>query len=108
MPAGEADAVLDRLLQPFLLLWLDLRHRKGVDDQVEGSELFGVQVAVERVRNLDLEPLFFEPGGEDIDALFRLVSFPAPPDEEGFFLAEPQTRKIYTMPKSYKGYLVIG
>ena len=83
VPAGQADAALDGLFEVALLVARDVGHGKDVDDEIERLELGEIEVGVERVRDLDLEALRLEPGGEDVHALFGLVSLPAAPDDQG-------------------------
>ncbi|MCK7518564.1 MAG: hypothetical protein MZV64_13015 [Ignavibacteriales bacterium] len=82
MPAGQAHAALHGLFEVALLLGRDVGHGENVDDEVERFQLRHVEVGVEGVRDLDGEALGFEPGGEEVDALFGLVALPAAPDDE--------------------------
>lgn len=81
VPAGQPDAAFNRRLEVAFLLGRDGALRVDLNDEVQRFKFREVLISVEGVRDLDLEALGFEPGGENVHARLRLVALPAAPDK---------------------------
>ncbi len=64
VPSGDADAALDRIQQPRLLLAGDASHRPDRHDKAQGLHLGFVKVNVHRVGDFHLEPLSCNTGAK--------------------------------------------
>ena len=98
VPSGNAHTAFDRVQQALLLRLFDGSHRPDRDDQAERTHPVPVQVGIQRVRQVYVEPAVCEEGGKDVDALPGFVTCPSAVDDQCFFHFSPPGRVMHPVP----------